>query len=270
MPATGDINTLVFRNAETLRSRSRDMVRRNPWASNALDAFVGNSHRDRHQAAAAPSGRSYQGANRDAVAALDRRGRCLGLDGPLRSAGTRLPGGDGGRGMHHPSAAAAAQRGAFGAAAIAVARGRASAARPEPAAAERRLHPCRDRVQRHRQADGVPPLPRASGRRAQPGGIDGTRARARDFGAAPVPAAASRPGARPALADAGADQAARARPVRRRRTGPEEDGGDVRRLRHEERARGPDPERRRRRRERQGAGGTRTGNASGPAARART
>ncbi len=42
-PATSDINTLVFRSADTLRSRSRDMVRRNPWATNALDAFVGNS-----------------------------------------------------------------------------------------------------------------------------------------------------------------------------------------------------------------------------------
>ena len=41
-PATSDINTLVFRSADTLRSRSRDMVRRNPWATNALDAFVGN------------------------------------------------------------------------------------------------------------------------------------------------------------------------------------------------------------------------------------
>ena len=42
-PATSDINTLVFRNAETLRSRSRDMVRRNPWAANALDAYIANS-----------------------------------------------------------------------------------------------------------------------------------------------------------------------------------------------------------------------------------
>jgi lambda family phage portal protein len=41
-PVTSDVNTLVFRNADTLRSRSRDMVRRNPWATNALDAFVGN------------------------------------------------------------------------------------------------------------------------------------------------------------------------------------------------------------------------------------
>ena len=41
-PPTSDINTLVFRSAETLRSRSRDMVRRNPWATNALDAFVAN------------------------------------------------------------------------------------------------------------------------------------------------------------------------------------------------------------------------------------
>ncbi|HWQ55159.1 MAG TPA: phage portal protein [Bryobacteraceae bacterium] len=41
-PVTSDVNTLVFRNADTLRSRARDMVRRNPWATNALDAFVGN------------------------------------------------------------------------------------------------------------------------------------------------------------------------------------------------------------------------------------
>ncbi len=41
-PTASDINTLVFQSAETLRSRSRDMVRRNPWATNALDAFVGN------------------------------------------------------------------------------------------------------------------------------------------------------------------------------------------------------------------------------------
>jgi len=43
LPATSDINTLVFRNLDTLRARSRDMVRRNPWAANALDAFVGNA-----------------------------------------------------------------------------------------------------------------------------------------------------------------------------------------------------------------------------------
>jgi lambda family phage portal protein len=43
LPATGDINTLIFRNLDTLRARSRDMVRRNPWAANALDAFVGNA-----------------------------------------------------------------------------------------------------------------------------------------------------------------------------------------------------------------------------------
>ena len=41
-PASSDINTLVFRSADTLRARSRDMVRRNPWATNSLDAFVAN------------------------------------------------------------------------------------------------------------------------------------------------------------------------------------------------------------------------------------
>ena len=43
LPATSDINTLVFRNLDTLRARSRDMVQRNPWAANALDAFVVNA-----------------------------------------------------------------------------------------------------------------------------------------------------------------------------------------------------------------------------------
>jgi len=42
LPATSDINTLVFRNLDTLRARSRHMVRRNPWAANALDAFIGD------------------------------------------------------------------------------------------------------------------------------------------------------------------------------------------------------------------------------------
>jgi lambda family phage portal protein len=42
LAATSDINTLVFGGLDTLRSRSRDMVRRNPWATNALDAFVAN------------------------------------------------------------------------------------------------------------------------------------------------------------------------------------------------------------------------------------
>ncbi len=41
-PVTSDINTLVFGGLDTLRSRSREMVRRNPWAANALDSFVGN------------------------------------------------------------------------------------------------------------------------------------------------------------------------------------------------------------------------------------
>ena len=41
-PPTSDINTLVFGSADTLGARARDMVRRNPWATNALDAFVAN------------------------------------------------------------------------------------------------------------------------------------------------------------------------------------------------------------------------------------
>ena len=41
-PSTSDINTLIFGSLDTLRSRSRDTVRKNPWATNALDSFVGN------------------------------------------------------------------------------------------------------------------------------------------------------------------------------------------------------------------------------------
>jgi lambda family phage portal protein len=42
-PSTSDINTLLVGGIETLRPRSREMVRRNAWATNALDAFVGNA-----------------------------------------------------------------------------------------------------------------------------------------------------------------------------------------------------------------------------------
>lgn len=37
------INSLLFANAETLRNRSRDAVRKNPWAANALDSYTGNA-----------------------------------------------------------------------------------------------------------------------------------------------------------------------------------------------------------------------------------
>jgi lambda family phage portal protein len=43
LASTSNINTLVFSSLDTLRARSRDMVRRNPWAANALDAFVANA-----------------------------------------------------------------------------------------------------------------------------------------------------------------------------------------------------------------------------------
>jgi lambda family phage portal protein len=42
-PSTDGINALVSGGGDALRSRSRDMVRRNAWASNAIDSFVANS-----------------------------------------------------------------------------------------------------------------------------------------------------------------------------------------------------------------------------------
>ena len=38
----GSINNLLSHNLETLRSRSRDMVRKNPYAANIIDTIVSN------------------------------------------------------------------------------------------------------------------------------------------------------------------------------------------------------------------------------------
>ena len=42
-PSTDGINALITGGGDGLRSRSRDMVRRNAWACNAVESFVGNS-----------------------------------------------------------------------------------------------------------------------------------------------------------------------------------------------------------------------------------
>jgi len=42
-PGSDAINTLVAGGGDTLRRQSRDMARRNPWATNAIDTYVGNS-----------------------------------------------------------------------------------------------------------------------------------------------------------------------------------------------------------------------------------
>ena len=41
-PERGSINSLISHNLETLRSRSRDMVRKNPYAANIVDTIVSN------------------------------------------------------------------------------------------------------------------------------------------------------------------------------------------------------------------------------------
>ena len=41
-PGDAGVNTLLFRDASLMRSRSRDLVRRNAWASNAVDSLVAN------------------------------------------------------------------------------------------------------------------------------------------------------------------------------------------------------------------------------------
>ena len=42
-PSNDGINALVSGGGDALRSRSRDMVRRNAWAANAIESFVGNA-----------------------------------------------------------------------------------------------------------------------------------------------------------------------------------------------------------------------------------
>ncbi len=39
-PEKSNINSLLSQNLETLRSRSRDMVRKNPYAANIIDTIV--------------------------------------------------------------------------------------------------------------------------------------------------------------------------------------------------------------------------------------
>ena len=41
-PGNEGVNALLFRDASLMRSRSRDLVRRNAWASNAVDSLVAN------------------------------------------------------------------------------------------------------------------------------------------------------------------------------------------------------------------------------------
>ena len=42
-PSASSINAILFGSAETLRARSRDMVRKNPWASSAIGTFTANA-----------------------------------------------------------------------------------------------------------------------------------------------------------------------------------------------------------------------------------
>ncbi len=42
-PESGSINNLLSQSLETLRSRSRDMVRKNPYAANIIDTIMSNS-----------------------------------------------------------------------------------------------------------------------------------------------------------------------------------------------------------------------------------
>jgi len=41
-PGNPGVNAAIFTSGAALRARSRDLVRRNPWAANAVEAFVAN------------------------------------------------------------------------------------------------------------------------------------------------------------------------------------------------------------------------------------
>ena len=41
-PGNPGVNAALFASGAALRARSRDLARRNPWAANALEAFVAN------------------------------------------------------------------------------------------------------------------------------------------------------------------------------------------------------------------------------------
>ncbi len=60
-PGNDGANSLLFRDASLMRSRSRDLVRRNAWAANAVDSLVANMIGFRNQTPIYPWGPSDQG-----------------------------------------------------------------------------------------------------------------------------------------------------------------------------------------------------------------
>lgn len=60
------VNAAVLDSVETLRARSRDIVRKNPWAANAIDAFVANCV----GTGIKPQSKAQDAAFKDAVQAL--------------------------------------------------------------------------------------------------------------------------------------------------------------------------------------------------------
>ena len=75
-----------------LRTKSRDLVRRNAWAQAGIEDFVANAPWAPGSSPNAFYGRAFQGIRPGPVAGLVRRSRCGGTHGFLWPAGPGLPG----------------------------------------------------------------------------------------------------------------------------------------------------------------------------------
>ena len=230
------INSLILQGGELQRARARQLVRTNPYASNAAASFTAHAV----GCGIKPSSLVEDGALKDRdpapVARLDRRGRCRWPDRLLRPPGHGGARHVRGRRVLPPVPPAPPGRWAHGAAAAADALLRAPAARQVRDAAERQRDHLRHRARPDRAA-GRLPLPPHPSRRRPPARCGRAGPGAGGSGLPRVPPDRRGPDPGRAVGRAGDGPALAARPVRRRRARPEEGRGDVRGLRHPARAR---------------------------------
>ena len=233
-PSSDGINALVSGGGDALRSRSRDMVRRNAWASNAVESFVGNC-----------VGTGIKPQSRHLDAGVKRRLQELWLRWTDEADAAGLTDFYGLQALVCRSTVEAGEclvrirerrpeDRPDGSAAAPAARSRTPADGRERESAQRQRRPRRDRVRQDQPPRGLSPLSRAPGREADVLQRRRDHARAGGLGPAHLQAAAPGPAPRPAVAHAGAGEAARTGPVRRRGTGPQEAGGHVRGVHHRE------------------------------------
>jgi hypothetical protein len=237
-PPLENINALVASGGPRLLARSRELVVTNGYAANACEAFAANLVGDGIKPSSLIGDADLARPGAAALARLDRRGGCGRADRLLRPAGHGRAGDVRGGGMLRAAPTASCGGRTARPAAVAASPVRDAALREDGDRGKWQPHPLRDRVRW--RSGGVWPITSAAGipgdSTDQGGGHPGDRARAGGGCAAHLPSHRRGPDPGAAAYRASHGAAFLARPVRRRRTRPEEDRGDVRGVHHQDRA----------------------------------